>query len=640
MYTVIEYCSINVKVEVWIIFGIVKRMKWSVFPIVMLIILLLNPLMYSSTQSLGDRSVKLAGSINYETATVNGYVNVNVSEAKQMIETNAELVILDVRTLEEYNEGHIENAVLIPVSELESRLDELDKEKETLAYCKLGGRSATASQILVDHGFSSVYNMLGGITAWRNEGYWIEITHEGDLIIDGTQEYIIESCRYIQTGNILVKDTARLSITNAMLMLNQNYRMEYEIQVEDYAELKINSTEIVSEFGCFIHFWDDSKANLNNSTLIGVQVEGSSEVMINNSQIQCFGSEAGNSQTLISNSHLSSISLWFEEYSIAQMDYLKPGLVKYWSLRVNETVIGEREVALENTWVEGWTIRLVPESIVKVSNSTLQDLSIDLHSTSCHIDNLKPGLHYHWNLNAIELVNTYVEKYGLHVHSNVVSIANSEIYIGLFGSSNVSLTNSTIVFGIAAEEYKGTLFLNQTTWKGGFEIIKSAFFVYGGINLTNVSVEWVSSNVTRNYNLIVRNISDIPVDNVELTVFNVNDTVIWNGFTDNLGEASFNLTFTDNNHTDTLRLEAVKGNYSATIDIGFLSDTPVVLTLRYYTDLNGDSKINIVDLFVVAKAFGTKEGDPNYNSIADIDNNNEINIVDLYEVARDYGKTV
>jgi len=85
----------------------------------------------------------------------------DVSEAKQMIETNPNLVILDVRTQEEYDEGHLENAVLIPVSELESRLDELDVEDEILVYCRSGVRSATASQTLVDNGFSSVYNMLG-----------------------------------------------------------------------------------------------------------------------------------------------------------------------------------------------------------------------------------------------------------------------------------------------------------------------------------------------------------------------------------------------------------------------------------------------------------------------------------------------
>jgi rhodanese-related sulfurtransferase len=141
-------------------------MKWSVFFIVTLIILLPPSLLFSVTQS------------------ANSYVNVNVPEAKQMIGSNPNLVILDVRTQTEYDEGHIENAVLIPVSELEGRLDELNSEKDTLVYCRSGVRSATASQILVDNGFSSVYNMLGGMLAWRDAGYWIEIIHEGDLIID------------------------------------------------------------------------------------------------------------------------------------------------------------------------------------------------------------------------------------------------------------------------------------------------------------------------------------------------------------------------------------------------------------------------------------------------------------------------
>jgi len=119
----------------------------------------------------------------YQSLALSTYTNVSVSEAKQMIDTNPDLVKLDVRTEEEYNDGHIANAILIPVNELESRLDELDKEKETLVYCRSGVRSATASQILVDNGFSNVYNMLGGIVAWTNEGYPIYIL--GDVNIDG-----------------------------------------------------------------------------------------------------------------------------------------------------------------------------------------------------------------------------------------------------------------------------------------------------------------------------------------------------------------------------------------------------------------------------------------------------------------------
>jgi rhodanese-related sulfurtransferase len=103
-----------------------------------------------------------------------GYTNVSVSEAKEMINSNAELVILDVRNMWEYKSGHIRNAILIPLGELEGRLDELDNEKETLVYCQSGGRSASASEILALNGFTKVYNMLGGFSAWRNAGYPIE----------------------------------------------------------------------------------------------------------------------------------------------------------------------------------------------------------------------------------------------------------------------------------------------------------------------------------------------------------------------------------------------------------------------------------------------------------------------------------
>jgi len=103
------------------------------------------------------------------------YTNVTVSVAKDMIDTNPYLVILDVREPYEYEEEHIKNAILIPVGELAGRLDELDKNKPTLVYCKSGGRSATACGILDGNGFTEVYNMEGGITAWKNAGYPVEV---------------------------------------------------------------------------------------------------------------------------------------------------------------------------------------------------------------------------------------------------------------------------------------------------------------------------------------------------------------------------------------------------------------------------------------------------------------------------------
>lgn len=107
----------------------------------------------------------------------NSYSNVTVSEAWTMINSNYFLVILDVRTQSEYDSGHIGNAKHIPVTQLPGRLNELNTTDRILVYCGSGGRSATASQTLVDNDFLHIYNMLGGITAWITAGYPVYIKY-------------------------------------------------------------------------------------------------------------------------------------------------------------------------------------------------------------------------------------------------------------------------------------------------------------------------------------------------------------------------------------------------------------------------------------------------------------------------------
>ncbi|WP_047986446.1 sulfurtransferase TusA family protein [Ornithinibacillus californiensis] len=75
-------------------------------------------------------------------------------------------LILDVREAAEYAFGHIEGAKSIPMGELESRLEELDKEKEIYVICRTGKRSDLAAQLLTKNGFSKVYNVLPGMTEW------------------------------------------------------------------------------------------------------------------------------------------------------------------------------------------------------------------------------------------------------------------------------------------------------------------------------------------------------------------------------------------------------------------------------------------------------------------------------------------
>ena len=98
------------------------------------------------------------------------YREVTANEAAQLIKKEHPL-ILDVRTTGEYSRGHLQDAVLIPVQELQKRLKELDsyKDRDILVYCATGNRSTVASKILIDNGFRQIANMRHGIHGWMKD---------------------------------------------------------------------------------------------------------------------------------------------------------------------------------------------------------------------------------------------------------------------------------------------------------------------------------------------------------------------------------------------------------------------------------------------------------------------------------------
>jgi len=126
------------------------------------------------------------------------YTNVSAAAAKTMIDTNPALVVLDVRNQSEYDAGHIRNARLIPVWALAGRLNELNQSDTILVYCKAGGRSATASQTLVDSNFTYIYNMLGGITAWNAAAYPVYVNYSS--IQAAINNANVGDTLYISTG--------------------------------------------------------------------------------------------------------------------------------------------------------------------------------------------------------------------------------------------------------------------------------------------------------------------------------------------------------------------------------------------------------------------------------------------------------
>jgi rhodanese-related sulfurtransferase len=94
---------------------------------------------------------------------------------------------LDVREQWEYDENHLCDAILIPRLEIDAEISQLEpfNNTEIIVYCRSGSRSALASQNLVDnHNFTKIYNMLGGINAWISAGYPVCTDGNGQPSID------------------------------------------------------------------------------------------------------------------------------------------------------------------------------------------------------------------------------------------------------------------------------------------------------------------------------------------------------------------------------------------------------------------------------------------------------------------------
>lgn len=126
--------------------------------IVFVILIIASLLMISCNNS--DQNVE-------KNETEGKVIMISPEEAKDNLDENPEIILLDVRTPSEYESEHIENAVLLPLDQINEKASEVipAQEKIYYVYCRSGNRSATAAQLLVDMGYENIYD-LGGIIDW------------------------------------------------------------------------------------------------------------------------------------------------------------------------------------------------------------------------------------------------------------------------------------------------------------------------------------------------------------------------------------------------------------------------------------------------------------------------------------------
>lgn len=100
---------------------------------------------------------------------------ISVDEMASLLEVD-QVQLVDVRTTQEYESGHIKNALnIVYLSDnWSSEIDKLDKDKPVYVYCAKGGRSANCAKLLADAGFKKIFDLEGGVTKWKHAGRALE----------------------------------------------------------------------------------------------------------------------------------------------------------------------------------------------------------------------------------------------------------------------------------------------------------------------------------------------------------------------------------------------------------------------------------------------------------------------------------
>ena len=99
---------------------------------------------------------------------------IDVTQLRQRLAAEPAPFLLDVREPWEYRDGHVPGAQLIPLSELEQRVNEVPRDRPILAICHSGQRSLAAAGYLLQLGYSSVSNVDGGTAAWIERGFPVD----------------------------------------------------------------------------------------------------------------------------------------------------------------------------------------------------------------------------------------------------------------------------------------------------------------------------------------------------------------------------------------------------------------------------------------------------------------------------------
>ena len=456
-----------------------------------------------------------------------------------------------------------------------------------------------------------------------------------DIILTGNQIMTIENTTFTQTGNIFVRDNAKLILKNATLIINQRYHEEFCMWVTGSGKFEvINSVIDVSipgeNFG--VTFLDNSEVFVENSDLeegkvyfdfgiaggIGPYPEFSGTAVIQNSKLHSLGfsiTPTSGGRIRVSNSNSIHLTLRFRDNYEGTFSDLKPGLFASWHYKqgnwdislegttINVIVVacdGPSQITIYNSEIFQFSsCAPIKEIKMKAVNSKIRQVWVHgLSSISAQFWNLKRGWNNYLKLSdhascdslpEIILENTEVlDWWGLSAfNGSTISIGDSFIEFRSYGGGNhVNISNSEVVeLMLYATPNSLLIFDNTIIRRLNVYVPPNSIVIKGTITFPDeakISNWYPPSRIKRNYPIHFLDKQGNTISNATLHLYDKYGGLVWTGATDQNGISNFDIEFNDNNYLDMWKLEINYGGGKINKEIKLLSSTPIYL---YYPDI-------------------------------------------------------
>ena len=431
--------------------------------------------------------------------------------------------------------------------------------------------------------------------------------HQGDLVINGSDTFLIEDIKYHQDGNIYVHDTATLTIKNSELEMGRgaNPTIHVYIFVDPQATVNIEGSRVYAAPGeglaCLMN--SGTVNMLDSPTSIHyLDMSGRAKLsMLNSELVNNIGGilQVSGGSTRVTDSSIGALGLTVPNGSSLEADGLKPGIT-FSTFDVHDLIpTANYDLVLKNTtllpdfppgpfehgpYERGWIFFFNRDSHARLSNSELRKIFLDISDDTASFHDLQVGVPASFQYRDISVKDVKVSgEWSFSIENSNLTIDNSNyLFLQPSGNSTVTLNNSQMVEFIP-RDFSGTMIFNNATWITAGEIIgnvpyhsnSNSFTIKGSLQMASelrTNLQWKNAFVTREYEVIVSDPAGNPQAGVAIRYGGHEVT------TDGTGKAKMEINFDETNYNKPAPLQAWQaGKQIASQAIDFFTETPLRL---------------------------------------------------------------